>query len=196
MELSQFAAIEGLQMSRLAFVAGLLAIVTQLPGCTASPVRFNAMIPPSFTGVAQHSGTVSISVEGSRKELQWYATGLVSEEISQALDTAIHASRVFEDVRRREESDFHLNVILRRPGIPVHIDTTVILESEWSLVDRNGKAIWRDTIQGESTARFSKYPRGTDRMQRASEGAVRATIWNGLANLSDALRNNHDSDER
>jgi hypothetical protein len=166
-------------------VAGLVAF--SLAGCAADADRMDAAstdIPASFAPSWQHDVCLR-TVEGGEHEDIMSPAGIVEDPAFRAaLTKTLEQSAL---LARDDACRYHLDVDIlgiSQPDRGLFV-TSVRTDSHvnYKMFDRDQKPVFVDTVSASYTEDFSLLP-AVARVQRASEGAVRANFIQFLQHLA------------
>jgi hypothetical protein len=148
-------------------------------GCAVRPAK---MIPASFDISGKHPYTVRVqgTVEGKK------TSQISNSAFTQALTESILKSGVFKGVVKGEGADYLLNVVILDYNQPwLGIDFNISVETSWKLFKSGDvNPIWSDTITTSYKATLWNAFFAAERLQRATEGALRTNIQEGIKRLS------------
>ena len=159
----------------------LCGFVLFATGCTA---RAQKMVPAGFDLTNKHPYTVSVLGHvsgGDKKNL------LISDSaLTDALTESVLKSGLFKGVVKGEGADYSLSVVILQYDQPwIGIDFNINMETAWTLSKQGkGEPVWAGTVATSYKATLGKAFFAEERRQKATEGAVRANIQEGIKRLS------------
>ncbi len=156
-------------------VLGITLLVLLIVGCSTTS-RLEELVPPAeeLAITNKHSASVHVSVIGGDMR---YTD---SNHFETALIQSLVESGVFSSTVNREDTKYKLSVIILkfdRSGMGYEYYIT----SKWILQNSDDVIVWSDIVGGNG---YSSNLGGIARHRAASEGASRATIANGVSELS------------
>jgi len=157
-------------------------------GCAA---RSKMMVPAGFEVGKRIPGSVKIDeVVGSHETNSFplWMSQISSTAFTEALVDSVAKSGLFDSVVKTDDADYILDVTILYYDQPlVGLDLDIKMKTRWELTDTKKLIpVWSDTFEIAYKARVSDALLPAERSQKAYEGAVRATIAEGIKRLSQA----------
>ena len=157
-------------------------------GCAA---RSKMMVPAGFEVGKRVPGSVRVDeVVGSHETNSFplWMSQISSTAFTEALVDSVAKSGLFDAVVKTDDADYILDVTILYYDQPlVGLDLDIKMKTRWELTDTKKLIpVWSDTFETTFKARVSDALLPAERSQKAYEGAVRATIAEGIKRLSEA----------
>lgn len=161
-----------------------LAILVLLAGCGSVPATSEGMAAGSYDVAQQHPYSVEVVTSGGEAASTSRPAHITDAVLAQAIEEAILASGVFNEVRPAPPTEYRLSVHLFSLEHPTAgFKASANMEAGWTLKRlADDQIIWRESIAslGSATA-FG----GRDRMRLVTEAAARNNIQQGIQRLSE-----------
>jgi hypothetical protein len=150
-------------------------------GCAANA---NKMVPAKFEVTNKHPYTVK--VQGHVAGIDSRNSLISDAALTEALAESILKSGVFKGTVQGEGADCSLSVVVLQCDRPaVGLDFNIKIETAWTLA-KQGQAeiVWSGTISNTYKASLTKAYLANERLQKATEGAVRDNIQKGIEHIA------------
>ena len=162
--------------------------LTFTAGCTT---RSAMMVPEKFEVARKIPGSVRVAeVVGSREtnSFQLWMSQISSVSFTEALADSIDKAVLFDAVVKTDSADYILDVTILSYDQPlIGLDLDIKMKTKWELTDTKKLVpVWSDEFETSFKARVSDALLPAERSQKAYEGAVRASIAEGIKRLSEA----------
>lgn len=162
----------------------LLACAAHLGGC-AAPAASKAMVPETAVNEKTHPYSVNVEVTGGRATEPIGTPQISNESFDEAITETLDRTRTFAKVLDGKSGNFELNVIIFDVEQPSSGAATVTLETGWTLTNRlSGEIVWQKALRASYTAAVDSDITFIGRLKKATEGAAKDTIKQGVTQIS------------
>ncbi len=156
-----------------------------LAGC-ATPAASEAMIPETATVEKTHPYSVNVEVTGGRATEPTGTPQISNDSFDEAISETLKKAKTFAKVRDEKSGNYELNVIIfkvQQP--PVGSAASVTLETGWTLTNRlSGEIVWQKALRSTYTASADSDITFVGRLKKATEGAAKDTIKQGVTEIT------------
>jgi hypothetical protein len=149
------------------------------------------MVPEKFEVTKKIHGAVRVDeVVGSREtnSFQLWMSQVSGIAFTEALADSIAKAGLFDSVVKTNNATYILDVTIQSYDQPlIGLDLVIKMKTKWELTyTKTLVPVWSDTFETTYTAKVSDALLPAERSQKAYEGAIRATIAEGIKRLSQA----------
>lgn len=160
-------------------------------GCSLKEISSNGITPKNFVSNNMHNSTISIKVDGGRKEDSLRIPEISNEILLDAVSDSIKNSKLFKNIIVfdkvvKDTADYKLELFIVNVEQPVTgFDITVSVEIAWILSDiDSGNIVFKESIISSSTKTRHDESNGRNRIVVATEVATRKNIFEALELIS------------
>ena len=179
--MSDFAILSRTRLAALALVAGCLS----LGGC-ATPAVSEAMIPETATIEKTHPYSVNVEVTGGRATEPIGIPQIANEAFAEAITETLEKTKAFARIHEKKTGNYLLSVIIfnvQHP--PLDQSAKVTVETGWTLTNRlTGEIVWQKALRATYTASSDSDITPVGRLRKATEGAAKDTIKQGVTEIT------------
>jgi len=120
-----------------------------------------------------------------RRDSATTGSNVSDADLKAALEASITETRVFREVVQGRSGDYELTVSVTQLSKPMFgFSFTVEMEAGWTLTRvSDGRQVWRKAITSTHTVSANAAFAGATRLRMAVEGAAKANISQGLAEI-------------
>lgn len=164
----------------------VLIAYAALLGACATPAATTAMIPETAAIEKTHPYSANVEVTGGRATDPIGTPQISNENFDQAITKTLIDTKTFAKVQGKKSGNYELNVIIfdvkqSSPGNTA----TVTLETGWTLTNRlTGEVVWQKALRSSYTASSASDITFVGRLKKATEGAAKDTIKQGVTEIS------------
>ena len=163
----------------------LLACAACLGGC-AAPAASRAMMPETAVNEKTHPYSVNVEVTGGRATEPTGMPQISNDNFDEAITETLINTRTFAKVQTKKSGNYELAVIIFNVHHPSAGDTaSVTLETGWTLTNRlTGDIVWQKALRSTYTASSESDVTFVGRLKKATEGAAKDTIKQGVTEIA------------
>jgi len=163
----------------------LAACAAHIAGC-ALPAASSAMIPETAVNEKTHPYSVNVEVTGGRATEPTGTPQISNENFSEAVTETLSKTRTFAKVKSDRSGNYELGVIIFDVQQPSsEASATVTVETGWTLTNRlSGDIVWQKALRSTYTASSDSDVTFIGRLKKATEGAAKDTIKQGVTEIS------------
>jgi len=165
--------------------ASLLVALMALLGACATPAATTAMIPETAAIEKTHPYSAHVEVTGGRATDPIGTPQISNENFAQAITKTLIEAKTFAKVQTNKSGNYELNVIIFDVQHPPTGETaSVTLETGWTLTNRlTGAVVWQKALRSTYTASSASEITHVGRLRKATEGAAKDTIKQGVTEI-------------
>lgn len=169
----------------LAAIAFAASCGAGLGGC-ATPAATKAMIPETAVVEGTHPYSVSVDVTGGRATEPTGTPQISNDSFAEAITETLKKAKTFAKVIDDDLGNYGLEVIIFNVHQPASEGAaSVTLETGWTLTNRlSGEVVWQKAIRSTYTAAADSHITYIGRLKRATEGAAKDTIKQGVTEIT------------
>lgn len=162
-----------------------LAAALLLGACATSANREAMVAEAPAAGARQHPFSVSVATAGGAETGAMDSSNIANADLQASIEDSIKRSRLFAEVVQGKGGQYLLAVSVTQLAKPMFgLSFTVDMEAAWSLTKTDGQqVVFRKVIKSSHTAGMGDAFAGVTRLRLAVEGAARANIQQGLAEI-------------
>lgn len=163
----------------------LLACAAFLEGC-AAPAASRAMIPETAVNEKTHPYSINVEVTGGRATEPTGTPQISNENFDEAISETLKKTRTFAKVQTEKSGNYELSVIIFDVQQPSSgSNASVTLQTGWTLTNRlTGDIVWQKALRSTYTASIDSDVTFVGRLKKATEGAAKDTIKQGVTEIS------------
>ncbi len=171
---------------RIGVVVLALAVCAGAVGGCATGAVAEAMIPETVSVEKTHPYSVDVEVTGGRATEPTGTPQIANDAFDEAITQSLIKARTFAKVQDDESGNYELNVIIFKVQHPSSGDSaSVTMETGWTLTNRlTGKIAWQKALRSTYTASADSDLTFTGRLKKATEGAAKDNIKQGVTEIS------------
>ena len=173
-------------LSRARLAALLLLAGPLLASGCATPAVSEAMIPETANVEKTHPYSVNVEVTGGRATEPTGMPQIANEAFDEAITETLEKTRAFARIHDDKTGNYELSVIIFDVRHPASYDSaTVTIETGWTLTNRlTGEIVWQKALRSTYTASIDSDLTAVGRMRKATEGAAKDTIKQGVTEIT------------
>jgi len=162
-----------------------LVLALALGGCATPADRKAMTVDKTATVARQHPASVAVTVRGGAETSATTGSNVSDADLKAALEASITETRAFREVVQGRSGDYELTVSVTQLSKPMFgFSFTVEMEAGWTLTRvSDGRQVWRKAITSTHTVSANAAFAGATRLRMAVEGAAKANISQGLAEI-------------
>lgn len=162
----------------------LLAWVSLLAGC-ATPAASEHMVPETAAIEKTHPYSVNVEVTGGRATEPSGTPQISNDSFDEAISETLNKAKTFAKVQDEKSGNYVLNVIIFNVQQPPGSAASVTLETGWTLTNRlTGEIVWQKALRSTYTASADSDITFVGRLKKATEGAAKDTIKQGVTEIT------------
>jgi ABC-type uncharacterized transport system auxiliary subunit len=163
----------------------ILACAAILGGC-AAPAASTAMVPETAVNEKTHPYSVNVEVTGGRATEPTGTPQISNENFDEAITKTLVKTKTFAKVQKKRSGNYELSVIIFDVQQPSSGTTaSVTLETGWTLTNQlSGDIVWQKALRSTYTASSNSDVTFVGRLKKATEGAAKDTIKQGVTEIS------------
>jgi hypothetical protein len=156
-----------------------------LGGC-AAPAASRAMMPETATIEKTHPYSVNVEVTGGRATEPTGTPQISNDNFDVAITETLIETKTFAKVHSEKSGNYELSVIIFNVQQPTSGNSaSVTLETGWTLTNRlTGDVVWQKALRSTYTASSDSDVTFVGRLKKATEGAAKDTIKQGVTEIA------------
>ena len=173
---------------RLRLAALVLLACTSLLGGCATPAASEAMIPETASAETTHPYSVNVTVTGGRATEPIGQPQIANDAFTEAITRTLNKTRTFARVKEDKAGNYLLSVIIfnvQQPSSSSGGSASVTMEAGWTLTNLlTGDIVWQKALRSTYTAASNSDLTFTGRLKKATEGAAKDNIKQGVTEIA------------
>jgi hypothetical protein len=169
------------------FLALLALLVCSglVAGCATGAVA-EAMIPQTVSVEKTHPYSVNVEVTGGRATEPTGTPQIANDAFDEAITQSLIKAKTFAKVESDAMGSFELNVIIFKvQHASSGNSASVTMETGWTLSNRlTGEIAWQTALRSTYTASMDSDLTFTGRLKKATEGAAKDNIKQGVTEIT------------
>ena len=173
------------ELGVIRLVGVLLAACGALGGCAVG-ADAEAMIPDTVNVEKTHPYSVNVEVTGGRATEPTGMPQIANEAFDEAITQTLIKAETFAKVQKEKLGSYELDVIIFKVQHPVSGENaSVTIETGWTLTNQlTGEIVWQKALRSTYTASADSDITFTGRLKKATEGAAKDNIKQGVTEIT------------
>ena len=175
-----------MRTGKIHVAAVLILVCAAILGGCAAPAASTAMVPETAVNEKTHPYSVNVEVTGGRATEPTGTPQISNENFDEAITKTLVKTKTFAKVQKKRSGNYELSVIIFDVQQPSSGTTaSVTLETGWTLTNRlSGDIVWQKALRSTYTASSNSDVTFVGRLKKATEGAAKDTIKQGVTEIS------------